>query len=747
MHANKITFLAVTLLLLSIMNTVSVTLDGRQSETEIEQEIDLENRFNPSANDPIWNFTFDFGGNNQYDRGYSIAETNDGGFVVAGETNQDFWVLRVDANGTEIWNKTVDNGSLERAWDVVEVSTGGYAACGYVRISSWNYFYLVKFDVDGNVNWMRNYTGRSNYEARALAETDDGGFILVGRGHYGGGMYVVRTDSDGNETWSTTITDGDTLAGYDVIDLEGTSGYMVAARKENSTNDYMSLNKLDEDGTLLWKAEHGGPDTEYVFGMTNSSDGGYVLCGTSASWGAGGYDMYIVKFDGVGNLQWNRTYGSAGTEMCMSITSAPDGGYMLAGYTSGTGEDIWLVRTDAEGEVWWDETIHHSGDARPDKVVKVNDGGYALSGYVDPSSGDWDLCVYRISEPRWDSAPGNHMLVFDEFLNYDINATSTDGPIKWSINNTDYFSIGANGVLENTTTIPIGNYPLQVRAEDAHGHYIQADIEIAVRLGSGNVIFNNGRRVRANALVETPEGDFVIVTASDAIFKGGSQPWIVQYNIKGDRVWDRYFPEGYYLRNIVRCSSGGYAAVGIATPVVAADNEFWLLKIDEKGEHVWNSTFVKTDDDHAWGLVETPDGGFLLCGSSHEMPGGTLDVWIIKTDSDGNHVWNRTYGYPSHNDGGYSIVTTVGGGYVLAGYTEGSGTASSDAWLLGIDEEGNQLWNRTYGGTNDYIAYGVIQLSSGDYAITGTATPSIGGLSDAFVIRTNGTGFMRWNTL
>ena len=141
------------------------------------------------------------------------------------------------------------------------------------------------------------------------------------------------------------------------------------------------------------------------------------------------------------------------------------------------------------------------------------------------------------------------------------------------------------------------------------------------------------------------------------------------------------------------------------------------MKIDENGEHVWNSTFNKLDNDIPHSLVETPDGGFLLLGETYETPGGNQDFWIIRTDSSGNHLWNKTFGYSSFDDEGKSIIACSGGGYALTGETEGSGSGNADAWLVRIDESGNQLWNQSHGGADEHFPADVVELSDGGFAL------------------------------
>jgi hypothetical protein len=729
--------------------------DQKVNEKEMNT---IDGHFEMATDVPIWNYTYDGEGNDQDDRGYSLTETSDGGFVAAGEIKNtstfklDFWVMRVDANGTELWSTTIDNGDSERAWDVIQVSTGGFVACGYTRLdiytpgNFYNFFYLVKLDTDGNVDWMRNYTGNYDCEARAVAETDDGGFIIVGRDIYGGGMYVVRTDSNGILTWDTTFYDGDTVAGYDVIDLTGTNGYVVGCGMDTIMgDDFLYLLRLDESGSHVWNSTHGGPNTEYCFGMTNTTDGGYALCGTTNSWGGGGYDMYLVKFDGSGNLQWNQTYGGSGNEMCQSITTTAAGGFALAGYKSGADDDIWLVRTDSEGEVWWTEQIHYAGHERASKIVEVYDGGYALTGYVDPSVGDWDLCIYRVSEPRWNPAPLNQELDLFELLYEDVDATSTDGPVQWSINDTQYLSIDSEGILQNTTILPVGQIHLEIKVEDSHGRWIQKEIDISVRYPLSDVKFNDGNRVIAYGITESPNGDFVLACLSSPVIFGNVRPYIVRYNESGVQVWAHHFAYGYIPYDIITCSTGGYLIAGYADTTVTTDNEFWLMKIDEDGTHVWNSTFDRTGSDIGRSLVETPDGGFLILGDTIETSEVTQDFWLVRTDSSGNHLWNKTYGYSALNDLGKSVIACSGGGYAMAGETEGGGMPDTNALLVRIDESGNHLWNWSYGGSHGYYATDVVELSDGGFALTGKRYEGGVGLPDAFVIRTNGTGFIFWS--
>jgi len=142
----------------------------------------------------------------------------------------------------------------------------------------------------------------------------------------------------------------------------------------------------------VWSETYGGINDDRALSLVATSDGGYAIAGTTDSFGAGGYDFWLVKTDSSGNQLWSRTYGGAGNEEAHSLVQTGDGGYALVG---STGERIFLVKTDASGNMEWNQTF--SGAAY--SLVQTGDGGYALAGtiYVDGSSHFWLVKTDRVS--------------------------------------------------------------------------------------------------------------------------------------------------------------------------------------------------------------------------------------------------------------------------------------------------------------------------------------------------------------
>ncbi|MGY5854560.1 MAG: hypothetical protein RTU92_13410, partial [Candidatus Thorarchaeota archaeon] len=647
---------------------------------------------------------------------YSLVETSDGGFVATGLTSsygadgRDIWIIRVAADGTPMWNKTFGGSDWDAGLEIIEISSGGYAICGRTRISASNYFSLIKIDEDGNLDWYQNYTGNNDQSAYALDETDDGGFILVGGSYYSSDFYVVLVDENGTEVWDSSYYVGTYARANAVLSLGGSAGFIIAGTVENHSAGYgwddFLLMKIDDAGVEQWNASYGGPDTEYCNDVIETDDGGYLLAGKTVSFGNGGFDAYIVKTGSAGEFEFSKTYGGSSHEGCSAITMTFDGGYAFVGYSSSDGaigEDIWVVRTDSEYEPTWIELVQEAQDERAYGIVEVSDGGYAVCG---SDQTDQDALIVRLSEPKWVQTPTNKELYFGDTFEYDVNASSTTGPASYFVNDTSNFSIDSNGVIRNATVLSVGYYGLLIEAVNMFGRVIKAEIEISVIWRYSNLKPTALGADTAKTVVETKDGGLVIIgSARNPVFGDGA-PWIFRLDRTGNEVWSEVFGTRYWIRDILACSTGGYVAAGYSVDGLGYPLAGWLLKIDESGQHIWNATFNHPYMDYAESLIETPDGGFLLFGGTQE-DSGEYDMWLIKTDSFGNHLWNKTFGAYDDNDGAGSIAMCAEGGYILAGFLTPS---YKNTVLIRIDEDGNQLWNQTYPTSDQESPQSVIQL-------------------------------------
>lgn len=304
-----------------------------------------------------WNMTY---GGSDIDWGYSMIQTNDGGYALAGYTksfgagNGDFWLVKTDKYGNMEWNKTYGGPTSDCAYSLIETSDGGYALAGRTySFGAGDYdFWLVKTDESGTVMWNKTYGGTGYDEAQSVVETSDGGFAIAGCTHsFGAGyqdFFLVKTDMYGNLLWNRTYGEESTDWAYSLI-VTSDGGFALAGSTGVPFVSNFWLIKTDSDGEMLWNTKDGTFGGAQVYSLVQTFDGGYALVGPHFN-SAGGPNFYLVKTNSNGNIEWSQLYGGEDAEMANSLVQTSDGGFAIAGFILPS-ERAWLLKTDQYGIV------------------------------------------------------------------------------------------------------------------------------------------------------------------------------------------------------------------------------------------------------------------------------------------------------------------------------------------------------------------------------------------------------------
>ena len=430
-------------------------------------------------------------------------QTSDGGYILGGRSNSgvsgdktepskgdyDYWVVKLDATGNIQWQNTIGGDDADWLQSVQQTTDNGYILGGWSKSNisadktensqGASDFWVVKLDSIGNIQWQNTIGGDSTDNLYSLQQTTDGGYILGGfsissisgdKTEYsigGSDYWVVKLDASGNIQWQNTI------GGYEndnLYSLQQTTdgGYILGGRSmsnatgdktENSQglDDYWVV-KIDATGNIQWQNTIGGNSWDELESIEQTSDGGYILGGSSDSDNSGDktensqgdFDYWVVKLDATGNLQWQNTIGGDNWDKLKSIQQTTDGSYIFGGYSSSniSGDktensqgnyDYWVINIDSIGNILWQNTIGGLYAEALSSIKQTIDGGYIIGGQsVSPISGD----------KTEDSQGNNDYWVIKLTDKYNL----IDGKMYADVNNNTIQDVGELGVSNKMVT-------------------------------------------------------------------------------------------------------------------------------------------------------------------------------------------------------------------------------------------------------------------------------------------------------
>ncbi len=244
---------------------------------------------------------------------------------------------------------------------------------------------------------------------------------------------------------------------------------------------------------------------------------------------------------------------------------------------------------------------------------------------------------------------------------------------------------------------------------------------------------------------QTTDGGYIAIGVVESYGAGSRDAWLIKTDSNGNEDWNKTWGREYCDGAIggQQTSDGGYVLAGWGRWSPSWDTDFWLIKTYSNGNEHWNKRYGSTGDDTGYFVQQTSDGGYIFTGITKSYSAGDWDVWLVKTDSNGDEEWNNSFG-GSLTDGGF-VVRQVDDGYIITGWTDSYGAGMHDVWLIKTNTMGDEVWDKTFGGAAKDSGHDVQQTSDGGYIIIGY-TSSYGDLDrDIWLIKTDSNGNEEWN--
>ncbi len=360
-----------------------------------------------------------------------------------------------------------------------------------------------------------------------------------------------------------------------------------------------------------WASNYGGDEDDEAFSVQETSDGGVIVAGQTYSFGAGNWDVWVLKLNSDGSVAWQKTYGGSFRDRAMSIQETDDGGYIFAGHTESFAsgdENAWIVKLNSNGTIDWQKFFGGSGSDSARSIQQTRDGGYIFAGYSNSTNGGFNFWVVKLT---------------------------SDGSITWQ------------------------------KTYDNDNAYTD----------------------QANSIIETSDGDFLVAGYTGSYGADTNDAWIIKINSVGNIIWQRSF--GGNLRDgfesVQETRDGNIIITGYTKSFGTGELDGWVVKLNSEGAVIWQKTIGGSANDYFLESTESAsDGSVIVAGYSSIDTTGD-QAWVVKLASDGSVIWQKKIGVNVRSRA-YSIHGTASGGFILAG--KSWGVTRSELWVAAFDNMG-----------------------------------------------------------
>lgn len=709
----------------------------------------------------------------------SVIATSDGGFLLTGHKQQstaDIWIIKFDQRRTVQWEKTYGGSGDDLGMTALQLTDGGfligadsYSADGLAKdhhgpTGGHRDYLILRVNAVGDLVWSRSYGGSNHEYLSQIAALSDQTFVAYGR---------------------TESSDGDVHGFRGEYD-----GWAV---------------RFNSDGEIIWERPLGGSMWDWGSNAVATEDGGVVLTGYFFSWdgdGAGNkgdYDYSAIKLNAQGKREWSRMFGGSHDDFAQGAAKLPDGSILISGGTvSNDGDvtenrgnfDLWLIRISPGSELLSSRTYGGSAydisspggsdyyvSAPGGSLITTRDGGVLIAGASKSGDGDvgrsfgkTDAWILKLAKEEWlgekFAKRGQRHSLHPPLKQKSRPDPQSSPPLLWSK------VLGGHG-KESPLDSP---QALVDDGEEGFTFLSTADdgVWIANVTKDGNLRWQSkyfGPRkgpTSAAAIARKRHGKGYLFTAAQA-----GDLLAISTDSRGKVLWQKTFggSASELASTVISTSDGGFVIGGSSyskdrdVKDHIGGYDFWLVKLDARGTKLWSRSVGGLSNDFLIQAIELPGGDLALIGRTESTSGmakgnhGMYDYLAARLDSSGRVKWTKTYGGIDW-EWGNSVTATKDGGLLLGGYSYTfddfelgdikCNHGEFDYWVVKTTAEGQIEWQQCFGGANYDLAYGMIELKDGNFALVGGTASHDGDVTDnhggwdAWVVKFDKHGQKLW---
>jgi hypothetical protein len=424
------------------MKTTSnfITIDFKQSRKYFLIFLCLISSIQLNAQAPAIEWQKTFGGTAN-ETATNCIQTTDNGYLISGYTESndgdvtgnhggfnDAWVVKLDNSGTLVWQNALGGPGNDFFIDMKQTTDGGYILIGRSDTNGGDVtgnhglgdMWVAKLNNIGNLQWQKSLGGSSDDSGGSILQTADGGYIVIGTsestdgdvsGNHGGkDIWIAKINATGTIQWEKSLGGSGSDAASSIEETTD-GGYIIGGESSSSDGD-VSVNqgdvdywvvKINDTGAIQWQKSYGGSSQDTLIAIKQTSDGGFIGVGFTlsndgdVSGNNGNYDIWVIKLDNAGNLQWQKTLGGSNLDAGWDVIISPNNHYIIVGDSQSNNGDVsgnhglrdfWMIHLDEVGNVLWQKSMGGSLGENAGGGQLTTDGGYIISGSTASNDGD-----------------------------------------------------------------------------------------------------------------------------------------------------------------------------------------------------------------------------------------------------------------------------------------------------------------------------------------------------------------------